>query len=213
MGYVLSQRSLARLEGVHPDLVRIVQRAIQITEIDFVVTEGVRTLEKQKDMVARGASKTMNSRHLKAANGYSHAVDLAALVGGSVVWDWPLYAKLAKAMKQAAKELGIPLEWGGDWKSFKDGPHFQLPWKQYPSAGPVAGKKYTAETETQAKSKALAILGGGVSTAVPVGQEPLTKAVEVVSAQQGELSSGEWARMAIAVFIVGISVYLAWRKL
>ncbi|NSY59298.1 M15 family metallopeptidase [Agrobacterium tumefaciens] len=213
MGYVLSQRSLARLDGVHPDLVRVVQRAIQITEIDFVVTEGVRTLAKQKEMVATGASKTMNSRHLKAANGYSHAVDLAALVGGSVVWDWPLYTKLAKAMKQAAKELGIPLEWGGDWKSFKDGPHFQLPWKQYPSVGPVAGKKYTAETETQAKSKALAILGGGVSTAVPVGQEPLTKAVEVVSAQQGELSSGEWARMAIAIFIVGISVYLAWRKL
>ncbi len=102
MGYVLSQRSLARLDGVHPDLVRVVQRAIQITDIDFVVTEGVRTLAKQKEMVATGASKTMNSRHLKAANGYSHAVDLASLVGGVVVWDWPLYAKLAKAMKQAA---------------------------------------------------------------------------------------------------------------
>ncbi|WP_211386595.1 M15 family metallopeptidase [Agrobacterium tumefaciens] len=87
MGYVLSQRSFARLDGVHPNLVRVVKRAIQITEIDFVVTEGVRTLEKQNDMVARGASKTMNSRHLKAANGYNHAVDQAALVGGSVVWD------------------------------------------------------------------------------------------------------------------------------
>lgn len=213
MTYTLSARSNARLAGVHPDLVRVVRRAIELTDIDFVVTEGVRTLARQKEMVATGASKTMNSRHLKAENGYSHAVDLAALVGGSVAWDWPLYARIAKAMKQAAKELGIPLEWGGDWKSFKDGPHFQLPWKQYPATGPVTGKQYTSETETQAKSKAVALLTGGVGTAAPVGQEPLTKAVEVVVGQQTELTSGEWLRMAVAVAIVGLSVYLAWRKL
>jgi len=127
MTFSLSQRSIKALEGVHPDMVKVVKRAIQITDIDFVVTEGLRTLQKQKQLVAAGASQTMRSRHLTG-----HAVDLAALVAGKVRWDYPLYGKLAVAMKQAAKEVGVPIEWGGDWKSFKDGPHFQLPWKQYP---------------------------------------------------------------------------------
>jgi peptidoglycan L-alanyl-D-glutamate endopeptidase CwlK len=115
------------MQGVHPDLVKIVKRAIEITDTDFRVTEGLRTKARQKQLVKAGASKTMNSRHLTG-----HAVDLVALIDSKVRWDWPLYHKLADAMKAAAKELNIPLEWGGDWKSFKDGPHFQLPWKQYP---------------------------------------------------------------------------------
>ena len=127
MTFSLSQRSIKALEGVHPDMVKVVKRAIQITDIDFVVTEGLRSLQKQKQLVAAGASQTMRSRHLTG-----HAVDLAALVAGKVRWDYPLYGKLAVAMKQAATEVGVPIEWGGDWKSFKDGPHFQLPWKQYP---------------------------------------------------------------------------------
>ncbi len=213
MGYTLSARSNSRLIGVHPDLVRVVKRAIQITEVDFTVLEGVRDIGRQKEMVASGASTTMNSRHLRAENGYGHAIDLAPFVNGSVSWDWPLYHKIAKAMKQAAKELRIAVEWGGDWKTFKDGPHWQLPWKQYPSKGPVAGAKYTAETETQAKSKAVALVAGGVGASASVAQEPLVKALEVVSAQQGDLSSGDWLRMAIAVVVVGLSVYLAWRKL
>ncbi|MGL4280515.1 MAG: M15 family metallopeptidase, partial [Albidovulum sp.] len=81
---------------------------------------------------AAGASKTLKSRHIPGTGGFSHAVDLAAVVGGKLRWDWPLYHRLAFAMKQSAHELGIPLEWGGDWKSFKDGPHFQLPWSKYP---------------------------------------------------------------------------------
>jgi peptidoglycan L-alanyl-D-glutamate endopeptidase CwlK len=213
MAYTLSARSNSRLIGVHPDLVRIVRRAIQITDVDFTVLEGVRDIGRQKELVASGASTTMNSRHLKAANGYGHAVDVAPVVNGSVSWDWPLYHKIAKAMKQAAKELRVAIEWGGDWKTFKDGPHWQLPWKQYPSKGPVAGAKYTAETDTQAKSKAVALLAGGVGTAAPVAQEPLAKAVEILTLQQGDLSSGDWLRMGIAVFVVGLTVYLAWRKL
>jgi peptidoglycan L-alanyl-D-glutamate endopeptidase CwlK len=126
MAFKLSKRSLGNLDGVHPDLVAVVKRAIEITEIDFVVTEGRRTSERQKQLVAAGASKTMNSRHLTG-----HAVDLAAWVG-QVRWDWPLYDKLAVAMKTAAKELGMPIEWGGDWTTFKDGPHFQLPRKTHP---------------------------------------------------------------------------------
>ena len=129
MAYVLGARSLKRLEGVHPDLVKVVKRAIKITDTDFTVLEGVRTLAKQREYVAAGASKTMNSRHLTG-----HAVDLGALVGGKVRWDWPLYHKIAAAMKQAAKDVGVPLEWGGDWKKFKDGPHFQLPFASYPKA-------------------------------------------------------------------------------
>lgn len=125
--FTLNQRSLTALKGVHPDLVKIVNLAITLTDTDFIVTEGVRTLAKQKQLVAAGASQTMRSRHLTG-----HAVDLAAMVAGKVRWDYPLYTKLSVAMKAAAKKLNIPLEWGGDWKSFKDGPHFQLPWRQYP---------------------------------------------------------------------------------
>jgi peptidoglycan L-alanyl-D-glutamate endopeptidase CwlK len=128
MSYVLGARSRAKLVGVHADLVAVVDRAIQISEADFTVLEGLRTLDKQRQLVAAGASKTLNSRHLTG-----HAVDLGALVDRQVRWDWPLYHAIAKAMKAAAAERAIPLEWGGDWKSFKDGPHFQLPWKAYPA--------------------------------------------------------------------------------
>jgi len=120
--FKLSQRSIDRLSGVHPDLVSVVKHAIERSEVDFMVTEGLRSKERQKELVSAGASKTMNSRHITG-----HAVDLAAYVNG-IRWDWPLYEKIAKAMKQAAYELNIKIEWGGDWKSFKDGPHFQLPW-------------------------------------------------------------------------------------
>lgn len=125
--FKLSRRSLARLEGVHPDLVRVVNLAIELTEVDFGVTEGMRTIEKQREYVARGASKTMNSRHLTG-----HAVDLVAYIGAEVRWDWPLYHKIADAMKRAANSLGVPIVWGGDWRSFKDGPHFELDRKSYP---------------------------------------------------------------------------------
>jgi peptidoglycan L-alanyl-D-glutamate endopeptidase CwlK len=122
MTFKLGSTSLARLKGVHPDLVKVVQRAIEITPIDFTVLEGLRTRDRQKKLVARGASKTMNSYHLTG-----HAVDIAPLVEGKVTWDWKYYHQLAPAVKQAAKELGINITWGGDWKTFKDGPHWQIP--------------------------------------------------------------------------------------
>jgi peptidoglycan L-alanyl-D-glutamate endopeptidase CwlK len=127
MTFSLSQKSKDRLSGVHPDLVKIVNRAIQITTCDFAVLEGVRSLARQEQLVKAGASQTMKSRHLTG-----HAVDLGAYVNGSVRWDWPLYNQLADSMKKAADELKIPIEWGGDWTTLKDGPHFQLPWKDYP---------------------------------------------------------------------------------
>lgn len=126
--YKLSSRSLDKLKGLHPDLVAVVHRAIQITSVDFTVLEGLRTIERQKELYAQGATKTLNSRHLDG-----HAVDLGAYVGGEIRWDWPLYHKISDAMKQAAKELDVALTWGGDWKSFPDGPHFELDWDEYPS--------------------------------------------------------------------------------
>ncbi len=138
----LGSSSMSRLKGVHPDLVRVVMRCAADwadPATGFIVTCGVRTLEEQKILKAKGASKTLRSRHLKAANGYAHAVDLACTIKGQVRWDWPLYDRLAKRMKAAARAEKVPLEWGGDWVSFKDGPHYQLPWKQYPGA--TKGKK------------------------------------------------------------------------
>lgn len=123
----LSARCLERLKGVHPDLVDIVHGAAEITEVDFIVTEGLRTRERQEQLMRAGASRTLRSRHLTG-----HAVDLAAKVGDEVRWDWPLYHKLAAAMKDSAAARGLEIEWGGDWKSFPDGPHFQLPWSTYP---------------------------------------------------------------------------------
>lgn len=128
MDFRLSERSIRKLEGVHPDLVKVVKRAIEITEVDFAVTEGLRTKKRQEELVKLGASKTMKSRHLTG-----HAVDLAAVIGSEIRWDWPMYYKIADAIKKAANELKVPIEWGGDWKSFKDGPHFQLTWKDYPA--------------------------------------------------------------------------------
>lgn len=125
--FKLSQRSKDRLKGVHPDLVKVVEHAIEISTVDFAVLEGLRTPERQKALKEAGASQTLNSRHITG-----HAVDLGAWVDGEVRWDWPLYHQIAKAMKAAAAELNIPIEWGGDWRTFKDGPHFQLPRKEYP---------------------------------------------------------------------------------
>ena len=125
--YTLSTRSLNHLEGVHPDLVRVVKLAIQSSEIDFVVLEGVRTKQRQAQLLKAGASQTMNSRHITG-----HAVDLGAWVNKEVRWDWPLYHKIAKAMKVAATDLNVWIVWGGDWRTFKDGPHFELNRSKYP---------------------------------------------------------------------------------
>jgi peptidoglycan L-alanyl-D-glutamate endopeptidase CwlK len=125
--YQLGPRSKQRLKGLHPDLVKVVERAIEITTVDFTVLEGLRTPERQKALVEIGASQTLNSRHITG-----HAVDLGAWVGDEVRWDWPLYHKIAAAMKDAAKQEDVKIVWGGDWKRFADGPHFELDRKFYP---------------------------------------------------------------------------------
>ena len=109
------------LESVNEDLVRVMKRAAEISKQPFKVIEGVRGKERQAELVKKGASKTMNSRHL-----VGNAIDIAPVVDGKVSWDWQYYDEVARAMKEAAKELNVNVEWGGDWKSFKDGPHWQI---------------------------------------------------------------------------------------
>ncbi len=124
---MLTARDMQRLAGVHPDLVRVISRAR--ASADFIVTEGRRTEARQRQLVAAGASQTMHSRHLTG-----HAVDVAALVDGVVRWDWPLYDRLALAVKRAAVEEEVAIVWGGDWPKFRDGPHFELDRRRYPAA-------------------------------------------------------------------------------
>lgn len=128
MAFNFGKRSLKNLEGVHPELVRVITRALEISTVDFMVMEGLRTLNRQKVLFAAGATKTLKSRHLTG-----HAVDVAPWVAGQVRWDWPLFHQIASAVKLAAAELGVSITWGGDWRSFKDGPHFELTHKDYPA--------------------------------------------------------------------------------
>jgi peptidoglycan L-alanyl-D-glutamate endopeptidase CwlK len=121
-----------RLDGVHPDLAAVVRKAALIAPYDIFVLEGLRTREKQEQLVKSGASQTLDSRHLTG-----HAVDLAPNLDtdgdgdDEPSWHWGHYDRLAPVVKQAAAELGIEIEWGGDWKSFRDGPHWQLPKRTY----------------------------------------------------------------------------------
>lgn len=120
----LTARDMDRLRGVHADLQRVVIRAAQ-NGAKFAVLEGLRSQARQAELVARGASRTMHSRHLTG-----HAVDLAATIHGEIRWDWPLYDRLAGQVKAAARDEGVAIEWGGDWTAFRDGPHWQLPWPE-----------------------------------------------------------------------------------
>jgi peptidoglycan LD-endopeptidase CwlK len=128
-----SQRSLGNLAGVHPDLRRVMDAAVQSSPVDFIVIEGLRTRERQAELVRQGASRTMNSRHLTG-----HAVDLLPIdpADGRGKFDWPLYHRLAPAVKTAADRLGVSITWGGDWTRFRDGPHFELSWHDYPAGQP-----------------------------------------------------------------------------
>ena len=149
MGFTLSKRSLDRLEGVNDDMVRVVKKAIDVSKIDFGVICGMRTIEEQEALVAKGASQTMKSKHLDGL-----AVDLMAYVGGRASWELNLYDDIADAMKEAAKLEDVPIRWGAAWhidnianwdgtmeeamnayidlrrgqgrRPFIDGPHFEL---------------------------------------------------------------------------------------
>ena len=150
MTFRLSKRSTARLEGVDPRLVQVVRYAIGVSRIDFAVTEGLRTVERQRELVSSGASQTMDSRHITG-----HAVDLVAYLGDRISWELNLYDDIADAMKEGAAAVGIPIRWGAAWhisdirrwsgtmeeamnayiderrrqnrRPFIDAPHFEMP--------------------------------------------------------------------------------------
>ena len=124
MAYKLGTRSMQSLSGVHPDLVDVVKLAITITEVDFTVIEGIRNINRQRQLYKAGKSTTMNSRHITG-----HAIDM---VPWPVDWeDLERFNVMAEAMKTAAEVQEIPIVWGGDWKSFYDAPHFELNRKKY----------------------------------------------------------------------------------
>lgn len=152
--FKLGEKSLRELQGVHPDLVAVVKRAIEITVQDFSVHDGIRTIEEQRMLVARGASKTLESRHLTG-----HAVDLVPYINGKLRWEMEPIFNIAEAVRMAAKEQGVKIRWGGAWDidfsvsvdapedlvadytarrrkagktAFIDGPHFELPRQVYP---------------------------------------------------------------------------------
>lgn len=110
MAFKLSTRSKDRLIGVESDLVSVVRRAIEITDIDFGVTEGLRSLERQKELVNKGASQTLKSKHIEG-----RAVDLVAYLGSRISWEITLYDNIAEAIRQAAIELGVRIRWGAAW--------------------------------------------------------------------------------------------------
>ena len=114
-GFVLGSGSLRELNGVHPDLVKVVKRAIRITAQDFTVHDGLRTIEEQRRYVATGVSKTMNSMHRQQADGYGHAVDLVPYINGKLRWEWPAIYPIAAAVRIAAEELKVAVRWGGIW--------------------------------------------------------------------------------------------------
>ena len=121
MGFRLSERSIKRLVGVHPRLVALAREAVALSPVDFMITEGLRTKERQLALVRAGASRTRHSRHLTG-----HAIDVAAMVDGQVRWDWPLYPRIAGAFKAAAARQGTAIVWGGDLATLRYGPHFEL---------------------------------------------------------------------------------------
>lgn len=131
-----TDRSLTNLRGIHPELRRVMDRALREAPFAFIVTEGLRTFARQQELVRIGASKTLNSRHLTG-----HAVDLVPYVDvdkdGRVeveeMYSWPLYYKLAPVIKAAADKEDVAIVWGGDWVKFRDGPHWELDRRVYPA--------------------------------------------------------------------------------
>ncbi len=198
----LNDRSKKNLEGVHPDLVAVVEMARE--RVPFLVTEGLRTKERQAFLVKQGKSQTQNSRHL-----YGLAVDLCDPDG---CYDIPDMHEIAKAMKAAAIELEVPIRWGGDWKSFKDTPHFELDRAKYPDKGDKKPKVVAPSTKQAAKGVAIGTgvsVGGGIAAPyLPSIPAPPVEAVSSVAGWQsaaetlGAFASSRYALYAICAMVV-----------
>jgi len=193
-----SARSLRNLKGVHPDLRRVFERALHETPNDFVVTEGLRTIKRQAQLVGEGASQTMNSAHL---TGY--AVDVAYYdSAGNIVWDWPVYDRNAATIQRIADEEGVPIQWGGDWTSLRDGPHFELHRDHYDWQAPFAPRAVPMRERAAAsvKDNAAPMTAGMGAAAGALGT--------VVAAASDAPEPVQWA---LAVAIVMAAGFLMWR--
>lgn len=187
----LNPRSMRNLDGVHEDLVRVVLKASE--RQSFLVTEGLRTRERQALMVKTGKSQTKNSRHL-----YGLAVDVCDMDG---CYDEPDMRAIARSMKSAAAELDIPIQWGGDWRSFQDTPHFELDRKTYPDNG--QHKPWALKPGDKEKVAAVAgVSGAAIKTANDAGIVPPTfdQVVDIM------LRSGN-IRLGLVALAVGLGVY------
>lgn len=177
-----STRSIKNMNGIHPDLRRVLDRALQDSPLDFVVIEGLRTKERQAQLVASKASTTMNSRHITG-----HAVDLMPIgPDGKPAFDWPLYNQLGPAVKAAAKAEGVELDWGGDWKTFKDGPHFELDRAAYPAEDWTTGDKppvarTSAAQSTTVQASAVQIASGAGAGIAAIGALDGTAQIVVIA--------------------------------
>jgi peptidoglycan L-alanyl-D-glutamate endopeptidase CwlK len=213
----LTNKDYELLTGVHPDLVRVLVEAARITTVPFKITEGRRTLERQRALKKAGLSTTLRSRHLTG-----HAVDLVPTLdvnhdgklNATDFYAWPAYYKLAPIIKQAARNVGVPLEWGGDWRNFKDGPHWQLPWKAYPEAAhflqpdePPMGDL----TEQAYSVRTTAALGGG--GAIAAAGPGLSDLILALMGQQVELTSGDWVRITVAAVILGLTIFAIYKTM
>jgi peptidoglycan L-alanyl-D-glutamate endopeptidase CwlK len=202
---MLNDRSRKNLVGVHPDLVRVVERASEISPVPFVVTEGLRNLERQKKLKAAGKSWTLDSRHLTG-----HAVDVVD--ADDFKYDIPDMDEIARAFKKASSELKIPIVWGGDWKQ-RDTPHFELDKRAYPATGIGAVAKAKEVATDVATSKPAVAVGTGVATglAVDAGSIPVPPDLTAVSAWKtfGETLSelGGWVT-GHPVLAVGIGAWV-----
>jgi peptidoglycan L-alanyl-D-glutamate endopeptidase CwlK len=216
----LAQRSETKLQGVHPDLVRVIRRADEMGA-KFHVTCGLRTIEEQRALLAAGKSKTLKSRHLTG-----HAIDVVAIDAGGVTYDHPDMLAVAQKVKAAAADCGVSVEWGGDWKSFKDTPHFQLAASQYPATAPTI--------EASAKSKTLAdqakpirksgtvwgVVAGFFAALVQFFEQSLAGAMDVVAqlstldpVKQGLIQTGANAKAVGLGLGVSATVVVVGRRL
>lgn len=191
-----SKRSLNSLRGIHPDLRRVVDRALQDSPLDFIVIEGVRSLERQKELVASGQSQIMHSRHLTG-----HAVDLLPVgPDGRAAFAWPLYDQLGPAVEAAAQAEGVAITWGGRWKSFKDGPHFELDRDTYPASDWTTGQAAPAPQSAPAKTvKQVSVVQGAAAVSGAVG------------ALQGLEGTAQIIAVAGCILLAGVALWL-WKR-
>mgnify|MGYP000035119156 CR=1 FL=1 len=201
-----SARSKRNMKGLHPDLIAVLTAALHRTPLDFVVTEGLRTEARQRELVASGASKTMNSRHLTG-----HAFDIALIMDqGGITWQFEAYRNAASVFKDVAQELGIDLEWGGDWRSFKDGPHFQLSWAKYPKDEWVTHSK-APEPRVIAESRTMqGVAAAGIGQTMQQGAEQISSVAADLPDDSSLLTAIKVVGLALTLGGLALAAYARW---